>query len=303
MDRAYRCRLDDFHGLRRELKAAPEEQDAFPIVVLSPDAVSLQLVRVDSRARSKVPRLAVARRDLVVEPQRQEHWTSAEWTITRWSYPGEDAERRYAWTRTPDPPRDEDDVVERVARFYEPRVGRLVTHWLGLGAEVDELLVFLGSTECCGDYVACFERRNAVTAAAEYPTIARAVVEDRRRDRVPVFVKTGSYGGLCWLSVRHDGTAALDPGPALVANETKLVDPDDTWRFERIDWESEPASRATAIDETLYRLVRWSAAEIDAAIAVAHFDPAIERRRGLGLRESVVVAISERLGELPGADR
>ncbi|HEY1697479.1 MAG TPA: hypothetical protein VGG39_35195 [Polyangiaceae bacterium] len=303
VDRAYRWRLDDFHGLRRELKAAPEEEDAFPIVVLSPDAVSLQLVRIDSRARSKVPRLSVARRDVIVEPRRQQHWESGAWTLTRWSYPGEDAEARYGWTRTPDPPRDEDDVVERVARFYEPRIDRLVRHWLGLGAEIDDLLVFLCSMECCGDNVACLERRKAVSEVAEYPTIARAIGEDRRRDRVPVFVKTESYEGLYWLSVSQDGTAALDPSPALVAKETKLVDPNDTWRFERIDWSREPTPRGTAIDETFYRLIRSSDAEIDAAIAMAHFDPATERRRGPGLRESVVVAMSERLGELPGGDR
>ena len=147
--------MRSFHGVCRELYAGPDEPDAFPLIVVSPDAISLHVLRVESRARGKAPRLAVIRRDVVVEPLRQRHWTSGGWTITRWSDPGEGAERRYAWTPTPPHPQDEGNVIERLVRFYEPRIRRQVRGWLDVGAEVHQLLVFVGSTECCGDHVEC----------------------------------------------------------------------------------------------------------------------------------------------------
>jgi hypothetical protein len=278
------------HGVCRALFAIPEERDALPVVVSSSDVVSLQLLRVELRPGGKAPRLTVCQRDVVVEPARQTHWETGPWTVTRWLEPGEGTESRYAWSATPREPRDESEVIEQLVGFYEERISREIRKGLRLGA-VGEVLVFVGSTECCGDFLDCFDRFK-LAEMTDYPTIARAIAEDRRWGHVPVFVMAERYGGLCWVSVGEDGSTRIDPRPTLVVQAVGLVDPDETDRFCRAGQSDPPPPGWPGVEGAIDRLVTLSPAELDAEIRRAGFDPTIERNNGPGLRESVVAAIA-----------
>jgi hypothetical protein len=278
------------HGVRRALFAPPEERDALSVVVSSSDVISLQLLRVELRPGGKAPRLTVRQRGVVVEPARQTHWETGPWTVTQWLEPGEGTESRYAWSATPREPRNESEVIEQLVGFYEERIGREIRKGLRLGA-VGEVLVFVGSTECCGDYVDCFDRFK-LAEMTDYPTIARAIAEDQRSGHVPVFVMAERYGGLCWVSVGEDGSTRLDPRPTLVAEAVGLVDPDETDRFCRAGQSDPPPTGWPGVEGTIDRLVTLSPAELDAEIRRAGFDPTIERSNGPGLRESVVAGIA-----------
>jgi hypothetical protein len=278
------------HGVCRELFAIPDEEDTLPVVVMTSDAVSLQRMRIEARAGGKPPRLVVAQRDVAFEPAPQTQWRTGAWTVIRWLEPGEGSEHRYAWVATPPEPQSEGEVIERTVAFYDEKVSRQIRQWLRRAIPAHEMVGLVGSTQCCGDWVLCSARRSIAEEMAAYPTIRRAMAEGRK-GHVPVLVTTEMYGGLCWLSVGAGETGRIDPHPTIVAEAFGLVDPGETARFAREDLEDEWPAYQTGIEGTVDRLVRLSAAELDAEIFRAGFDPATERRGGPGLRESVVAAI------------
>jgi hypothetical protein len=254
------------------------------------------------------PRLDVVERDRVVEPIRQKHRESGAFTVTRWV--GPDKEPRYAWVRTPEEPKSDDEAVDRLFALYEVDVRRLAWE-AGRYGGLSRFFLSISGTEFLGDSARLLKREGLEAVTVRHPAIRRAIEANEDPRRVPVYIYMGRFAGLRWLELRADDGARerrdevverpagadlqLAPPPAEDAEEREPEAPSPTPpRRKRTDVEVWDAIMQGMIDDEMDRLVGLTDDELDREIAKVGFDAARERAKGPGLRQRVVRAIARR---------
>ena len=296
-----RCR-----GVLQQLLLRPLG-DRMPVAVVGWSVVSLHMGRLEKRSPGSDDNdlhFVIESRELVVEPLGQEHTRSERGhvLITRWRHP--DREDRYAWVPLPPEPASDEEAIDRVLARYDVLIHQRLGAFLADSDEDREPLLLVMSVRAHGDGLDISDRRECGPLINLFPKIARVIHGPRHDGYIPVVVVLGLTAGLRWFPLESE-TAPEPPPPMMDAmdlpapSESRLPDvppPEASVARKR----RSPGEMfqiilrqgiCSGIEEWLGRMTNQ---EVDAEIAMAGFDPQVERSRGPGLRESVLHAILDR---------